>query len=158
MLCYIQVFEESWLVYLFPIHLFDSTESLCGIHCARSQMFLWVQAIIIFKFRFVYKSKAQLLFICRKYFHSSYKYINLNLNWLFMKNFYMKSLFSFYFWLFSLFHWAWKIAKSKKNIEWGLWMVKSRLILIESIMSSLLWNKWRKKLNSLKSTTLGNIY
>ena len=33
----------------------------------------------------------------------------------------MVSLFSFYFWLFSLFHWAWKIAKSKKKIEWGLW-------------------------------------
>ena len=47
--------------------------------------------------------------------------IALNLNGLFMQNLYMKSPFSFYFWLFSLLHWAWKIANIKKKTEWGPW-------------------------------------
>ena len=57
--------------------------------------------------------------------------IDLNLNGLFMQNFYMKNPFSFYFWLFSLFYWAWKITNMKKKIKWSIWKAKSRLILIE---------------------------
>ena len=47
--------------------------------------------------------------------------IDLNMNRLFVQNFYMKTIFSFYFWLFSLFHWAWKIVNIKKKTEWGPW-------------------------------------